>query len=141
MASDTVKKVQDKLFRKTSGEDKDGVDKTPTMPSESRSSDNNLFIQIPKHTLPNIVTPAIPPPKSKLTKPSSGSPNAEGDGEEYRPYRDRLLEKLGHDFKGVEKYRLQQDEKRDRHWKRWGPYLSDRQWVRFAMVLVCRYEV
>lgn len=46
-----------------------------------------------------------------------------------RPYRDRLAQQLGGEYKGAEKYRLRQDDTREKHWKRWGPYLSDRQWV------------
>lgn len=29
-----------------------------------------------------------------------------------------------------------QDERRERHWKRWGPYLSERQWVRSFLTLI-----
>ena len=29
---------------------------------------------------------------------------------------------------GAECTRLEQDERRERNWKRWGPYLSERQW-------------
>lgn len=32
-------------------------------------------------------------------------------------------------WKSVEEKRLDQDEKKEHHWKRWGPYLSERQWV------------
>ncbi|KAH8828359.1 Six-hairpin glycosidase-like protein [Flagelloscypha sp. PMI_526] len=39
------------------------------------------------------------------------------------------MKRLGSDYHGVERYRLEQDEARERHWKRWGPYLSDRQWA------------
>ena len=28
----------------------------------------------------------------------------------------------------AEALRLQEDERRERNWKRWGPYLSERQW-------------
>lgn len=125
MASETVKKVQERLFRSGT---KDTDDKAP---SESRA-DAGLSIQIPKPdmTPPNAPTP---PPKPKLAKSSDSA--AEADGER-QTYRDRLIEKLGHDYKGVERYRLEQDEKKDRHWKRWGPYLSDRQWVRVTVVLI-----
>lgn len=33
------------------------------------------------------------------------------------------------DFKSVEERRLDEDERKEKHWKRWGPYLSERQWV------------
>ncbi|KIY50404.1 hypothetical protein FISHEDRAFT_39502 [Fistulina hepatica ATCC 64428] len=39
------------------------------------------------------------------------------------------MEVLGDDYRGAERYRLVQDGQRERHWKRWGPYLSDRQWA------------
>src|SRR5258706_15647190 len=29
----------------------------------------------------------------------------------------------------AEKRRLEEDEKREKHWRRWGPYLSERQWA------------
>jgi hypothetical protein len=51
------------------------------------------------------------------------------EDEQPKSYRQRLAEALGTVYKGAEKYRLQQDDLREKHWKRWGPYLSDRQWV------------
>ena len=33
------------------------------------------------------------------------------------------------DFKSVEEKRLEQDGRKEMHWKRWGPYLSERQWA------------
>lgn len=33
-------------------------------------------------------------------------------------------------WKSVEEMRLEEDERHEKHWKRWGPYLSERQWVR-----------
>ena len=47
----------------------------------------------------------------------------------FQTYREKLLDTLGSDYEGVERYRLEQDEAKERHWKRWGPYLSERQWV------------
>ncbi|GAA6016923.1 hypothetical protein JCM8202_004482 [Rhodotorula sphaerocarpa] len=32
-------------------------------------------------------------------------------------------------WKSVEEQRLDEDERREKHWKRWGPYLSERQWA------------
>lgn len=32
-------------------------------------------------------------------------------------------------YKSVEEKRLEESEKKKRHWKRWGPYLSERQWA------------
>lgn len=42
--------------------------------------------------------------------------------------RDRLVAELGPRFHSVEEYRLQQSDKYQVHWKRWGPYVSERQW-------------
>lgn len=111
MASESIKKVQGKLFR---GE---GIQRSQQ--PESRGSPG-LAIHIP-HTVPPPSTPNPPPKLSKFT--SDGSPK---DG---RSYRDRVLEALAGDYHGVERYRLLQDEKKERHWKKWGPYLSERQWV------------
>ncbi|GAA6004240.1 hypothetical protein JCM10207_002500 [Rhodosporidiobolus poonsookiae] len=32
-------------------------------------------------------------------------------------------------WKSVEEKRLEEDERKDKHWKRWGPYVSERQWA------------
>ncbi|BGO93284.1 hypothetical protein NBRC10512_006198 [Rhodotorula toruloides] len=32
-------------------------------------------------------------------------------------------------WKSVEEQRLDEDERKEKHWKRWGPYLSERQWA------------
>lgn len=47
-----------------------------------------------------------------------------------QPLRERLLNTLGNRYTSVEEWRLEQDAKKAAHWKRWGPYLSERQWVR-----------
>ena len=44
------------------------------------------------------------------------------------------------DWKSVEEKRLEEDERKEKHWKRWGPYLSERQWVSFAIVLSPPYS-
>jgi len=119
MASESIKKVQGKLFR---GE---GIQQSRQ--PEGRASPG-LAIHIPPITPP----PPIPNPPPKLSKlPLDGSPKSDIDG---RPYRERLVDMLGADYHGVERYRLLQDEKRDRHWKRWGPYLSERQWVNLKYI-------
>ena len=33
-----------------------------------------------------------------------------------------------YEFETEEVKRLRQDDKREKNWKRWGPYLSERQW-------------
>lgn len=110
MATDSVKKVQEKLFR-------GGV----VDPLQFPDKEPGLTINIPK-------PPPTPTPPPKNAKQPDASPRNAEDAEP-RSYRERLAQKLGGDYKGAEKYRLQQDEARDKHWKRWGPYLSDRQWV------------
>ncbi|KAJ7703229.1 Six-hairpin glycosidase-like protein [Mycena rosella] len=109
MASDTVKRVQDKLFRRANND-----------PESSQDRDPGLTINIPQPTK----TPP-PPPKISKAAPSPKNPAEE----EIKSYRDRLAEKLGADYKGAERYRLLQDGNKEKHWKRWGPYLSDRQWA------------
>ena len=37
-----------------------------------------------------------------------------------RPYRERLARQLGDEYKGAEKYRLREDDKREKHWKKIG---------------------
>jgi len=111
MRSDAVKTLQQKLFR--GAEDTNGIQQTDLR-------DPGLTIQIPK----------AEPPAGKLELPIKTSRLAQAPGDLNQSYRQRLSESLGADYHGVEKYRLLQDENRERHWKRWGPYLSDRQWVR-----------
>lgn len=119
MPSDAVKTLQQKLFR--AAEDTSSIQQTDLR-------DPGLTIQIPK------AEPAASPGKLP-TKVSRVVPGNLNDIQETHDgptenYRQRLSESLGADYCGVEKYRLLQDDNRERHWKRWGPYLSDRQWVR-----------
>lgn len=81
------------------------VDNNDDAPSRS-NKDPNIQINIPK--------PAAPPVS---TDKSNGT------------FRQRILEKLGAEYHSAERYRLLQDDDRSKHWKRWGPYLSERQWV------------
>lgn len=136
MASESIKKVQGKLFR---GE---GAIKQSQQPDRASPG---LAIHIPKPASPQ---PA-PNPPPKLSKPppdvSPKDHGAEGDQPTGR-YRDRVIELLGGHYHGVEKYRLAQDDQKERHWKRWGPYLSERQWVSLvnfptrsqSITLLCR---
>ena len=43
-------------------------------------------------------------------------------------------------YKSIEEMRLEEDARKEKHWKRWGPYLSERQWatVRSPSFLVVR---
>ncbi|KIJ67690.1 hypothetical protein HYDPIDRAFT_165553 [Hydnomerulius pinastri MD-312] len=114
MASGAVKAIQEKLFRR--GEEKNE-------PTAIDSRDPGLTIHIPK------LAPLqpVPPPKTSKATPN-GTIKLE-DEAAPKNYRQRLSATSGTDYEGAEKHRLQQDEKRERHWKRWGPYLSDRQWA------------
>lgn len=112
MSTDALRKVQEKLFRGG----------TPDGQRQVQERDLGLTIDIPK-------PPATPTPPPKKGKAPDGSPRQVEESKEQQPYRQRLAQALGEEYKGAEKYRLQQDDHRDKHWKRWGPYLSDRQWV------------
>jgi hypothetical protein len=115
-----VRSIQQKLFRSDSY--------GPQNVSDSPKPDNPLTISIPKTATP---PPSLPPKIGKLPE-SSGLPttsNEKGKGPQF--YRERLRQKLGAEYKTTEHYRLDQDARRERHWKRWGPYVSDRQWVCF----------
>ena len=110
-----VRSIQQKLFRSESQNSQNTSD--PPKP------DNPLTISIPKTVTP---PPSLP---SKAGKPQDSNASPTSNGNAPRPYRDRIRQKLGSDYKTVEQYRLDQDNDRERHWKRWGPYVSDRQWV------------
>lgn len=116
MASSSVKAIQEKLFR--GGDDSNGPGS-----SDSDSRDPRLTIQIPK----SAASKSEPPPKALKASPQ-GQNTSDGDTIQ-KSYRQRLSDRLGVNYQGVERHRLQQDDARLRHWKRWGPYLSDRQWV------------
>ena len=118
MASNSVKKMQDKLF---------GRNYSPL-----QSDETSLQPATP-------LTINIPTPETPVRKATGSSPNedptedtsAQAQKADRRPYRERLEEQLGDNYKGAEKHRLREDDERIKHWKRWGPYLSDRQWVRY----------
>ncbi|KAJ7072348.1 glycoside hydrolase family 63 protein [Mycena amicta] len=112
MASDSVKKVQEKLF---------GRGATLDIPADP-APNGPLTINIPKHS-ESASQPTLPP---KIAKSSTQSNYPE---EDRKSWTQRLGEKLGGDYNGAERYRLLQDERKERHWKRWGPYVSDRQWA------------
>lgn len=103
--SSAAKKLQSKLFG-------NGVD----IPSIERTGDPNLTINIPK-----VV---VDPPDDK-TRPATRTYRDQSS----KNYRQLVLDRLGTSYEGVERYRLAQDAAKERHWKRWGPYLAERQWV------------
>ena len=110
-----VRSIQQKLFRSES----QNLQNT----SDPPKPDNPLTISIPKTVTP----PPSLPSKAGRSQESNASPTSNVNAPGL--YRDRIRQKLGSDYKTVEQYRLDQDNKRERHWKRWGPYVSDRQWV------------
>jgi hypothetical protein len=94
------------------------------------SSEVPLSIHIPKPQAPIQQNP----PQRKETK-SDPSPKPEVT-KDSRLFRERLVETLGTNYRGAERHRLVQDSNKDLHWKRWGPYVSDRQWVRSSALLL-----
>ena len=133
MASNSTKKVQERIFgsggRPPPVETGDGpIDGIPFPSADSitKETPTPLTINIPKPS--NAQTG--PPRKNTAPSPRNTEDYA------LQPYRLRLAEKLGDSYKGAEKYRLEQDDKREKHWKRWGPYLSDRQWVMLSLLLI-----
>jgi hypothetical protein len=115
-AMSSTKRIQGKLFRGESGGDS-GPD--PAKPG-------SLTIDIPTNALQ---TKSVQP--LKVSRPTEGVEIANDvpEGRYTIPYRDRLLRSLGNEYCGAERYRLEADRKKEAHWKKWGPYLSDRQWV------------
>ncbi|TFY54194.1 hypothetical protein EVJ58_g9003 [Rhodofomes roseus] len=111
-----TKKIQGKIFR---GENGKG-------PQPRSTSDPALTINIPKPASSQTASPA--PPKMARAEATSSPKQEQRDGG-TRPFRARLVDQLGDEYKGVERHRLDQDRKHELHWKRWGPYLSDRQWA------------
>src|ERR1700722_14774713 len=121
MVSESVKKVQEILFRGGSP-----PDSRPESVAESRP-DIGLTIRIPK-PIPPISH--CPPPKANRSSPDSSDASRPG------PFREELQENLGDKYRGAEKYRLEEDQNGEKQWKKWGPYVSDRQWVRSSFVSV-----
>lgn len=97
-----------------------------TVASVLASVKPGLSIEVPKLPTAEPIRPAVRKPT--ITSPPQVDQNVHD--EQYKTYRERLLEKLGAEYEGAERYRLLQDGKKEQHWKRWGPYLSERQWVR-----------
>jgi hypothetical protein len=121
----TAKEIRNKIFQAAAGGTELGA---------QSNVDQGLTIDIPKP----IPVPAAPAPLPKTTKAKP----AEADEvveEDTRSYRQKLLDKLRTSYTSVENYRLEQDARKERHWKRWGPYLAERQWVRIFHQLVYTY--
>ncbi|EJF65137.1 hypothetical protein DICSQDRAFT_79030 [Dichomitus squalens LYAD-421 SS1] len=118
-----LKKLQARIFRGQNG-DADGDDKA-TKTGDGASA-AGLTINIPNPVLTGTTQNGPDPPKmpTEQTPPKQSHPDVD-----TRPFRQRIAEKLGENYHGTERFRLDQDNKKERHWKRWGPYLSDRQWA------------
>ncbi|KAI0087956.1 Six-hairpin glycosidase-like protein [Irpex rosettiformis] len=118
-----AEQIRGKLFGGL-GKAKSSGDK-PIDESTTRSTpDVPLSIHIPKPE-PPAVQPT--PPTRKETK-SDSSPKPEVS-KDSKSFRQRLIETLGPEYHGAERHRLVQDNNKELHWKRWGPYVSDRQWA------------
>jgi hypothetical protein len=113
----STKRIQGKLFR---GEADGDTGSDPAKPG-------SLTIDIPTSTLQ---TKSVQPLKPLKVTEGVEVANDAPEGRYTVPYRDRLLRRLGSEYRGAERYRLEADRKKEVHWKKWGPYLSDRQWVR-----------
>ncbi|KAF9244864.1 Six-hairpin glycosidase-like protein [Melanogaster broomeanus] len=116
MTSAAAKAIQGKLFRGDEGS-------SGAASNNSDPRDPGLTIHIPK-----LAATSRPEPHTK-SKSSPHDPHKTGGDTVSKNYRQRLNDRLGAEYQGAERYRLQQDEARQRHWKRWGPYISDRQWA------------
>jgi hypothetical protein len=94
----------------------------------------------------------LPAPESIKSSPQAGTPTADAskNPEDAEPrtagvvsetadtprvardeetLRDKLMRSMGPRYTSVEEFRLDQAEHYEKHWRRWGPYLSERQWV------------
>ena len=114
-----TEKLRGKLFGRKTPENNEPAPE----PDTRNSPEAPLSIHIPKPDLPR--QPAAHPKRDNKTD-SSPRPEIARDS---RTFRERLVENLGREYHGAERYRLVQDDNKELHWKRWGPYLSDRQWV------------
>lgn len=98
-----ARKLQQSIFASSS----------PALGSDSPPrAENPLKINIPK---PGPPAPPGPLPQTKQPAATDASPKANQDGDEVLSYMDKLKKKLGTKYDGVERYRLDQDEKKERH--------------------------
>jgi len=147
MATSGAKKAQQKIFGTMAMEAATMNDGARCAVPEAGDDDNScgsanltqgpgLTVIIPKPKLSGSAPPNLPKKPASDQSPKvvddvNGGDDAE-EGEEAMetvPFRHRLAKTLGEEYRGAERYRLIQDDKKEKHWKRWGPYLSDRQWV------------
>ena len=130
MASSSVKRVQEKLFGRKQIHD---------------DTSQDIGVDPPTPLTINTLTPqAYPARKAADSSPirdAAENTFTQTTGATQRPYRERLAQRLGDEYSGAEKYRLREDDERKKHWKRWGPYLSDRQWVRSWRSHCCTFSL
>jgi len=113
----SAKNLQNKIF---------GTPSSSSSTLKPSPSDPGLTINIPtSHAAsPNAGhtqhKPRPTTPTAHVGKDSTAVP---------KKYRERVAAELRSDYQSVERFRLLQDECKDRHWKKWGPYLAERQWV------------
>jgi hypothetical protein len=111
----SAKKLQNKIF---------GTPSSSSSTLKPSPSDPGLTINIPKQQ------PAAPHVShTQHPKPGPPTPVANDSAVPPKKYRDKVAAELGSEYDSVERYRLLQDQRKDRHWKKWGPYLAERQWV------------
>ncbi|WVO15911.1 hypothetical protein L204_103576 [Cryptococcus depauperatus] len=131
----SAKKLQSKLFGGGSGGDAvDGAGSTPASGTATPVA-GELKISIP---LPSRGQRSVDDRAKKEVEEEAKSPKAQDNGsdtdtpgtmgQERKSLRDRLITQLGPRYHSVEEYRLQQSDDYQVHWKRWGPYVSERQW-------------
>lgn len=129
MAS-AARKVQERIFGKSASPNASSEEQQPFPTSQERIDTPTLSINIP-----NTQTTPTQPPRKNAESPGQDRDEPDATTPPVQPFRERLVQKLGSEYKGAEKYRLEQSDKREKHWKKWGPYLSDRQWVRIGCPL------
>ncbi|WWC90864.1 uncharacterized protein L201_005801 [Kwoniella dendrophila CBS 6074] len=99
---------------------------THSQPGEKREKEN-----LPKRpSLQSHDAPA-PPELSGSPQPRDGGSDTDTPGtigQEQKSLRERLQRSMGPRYRSVEEHRLDQSDRYEVHWKRWGPYVSERQW-------------
>ena len=120
----SAKTLQNKIF---------GASASSSANLKQSPSDPGLTINIPKQPL---ATPNVSHTQHKPGPTTPKDRERAGDEETVpKKYRERVAAELKSEYESTERHRLLQDERKERHWKRWGPYLAERQWVRFLSLL------
>lgn len=102
--------------------------KRPSLPTSSDLTAPELIKSSPQSGTPT---------EEARQNAEDGEPRTAGASELDTPrnrdeltLRDKLMKSMGPRYTSVEEFRLDQVEHYEKHWRRWGPYLSERQWVR-----------